>query len=92
MNKELFLIFQFSLFVGLTNIHSQADYFKNYQYNISHGLASQTIYNALEDREGFLWICTDAGVGRFDGIHFVNYTTDDGLGENEILEMYEDSR
>ncbi|NOT37688.1 MAG: hypothetical protein HOP11_09965 [Saprospiraceae bacterium] len=63
-----------------------------FHYTTSHGLPSQTVYNALEDRNGFLWICTDVGVSRFDGVRFTNFTTEDGLGENEILELHEDHK
>ncbi len=61
-------------------------------YSVLNGLPSQTVYNTIEDRNGFLWIATDAGVSRFDGHKFINYTTDDNLGANEILELYEDSK
>ncbi len=63
----------------------------NYEhYTVKDGLPSQVIYAVLQDRKGFLWISTDAGVSRFDGRNFVNYTTKDGLGDNEVLDIYED--
>ena len=59
-------------------------------YSVADGLPSHTVYYCVQDRNGYLWLGTDAGVTRFDGKHFVNYTTDDGLGANEILDLYED--
>jgi len=59
-------------------------------YTTGDGLPSATIYHILQDREGFMWYATDAGVSRFDGKHFTNYTLKDGLGENEILVMGQD--
>ncbi|HMC96323.1 MAG TPA: two-component regulator propeller domain-containing protein, partial [Flavobacteriales bacterium] len=56
------------------------------------GLPSNTVYCALEDREGYLWFGTDAGASRFDGSHFQNFTTSDGLLDNEVLGMFQDSQ
>lgn len=39
------------------------------------------------DDKGFLWIGTDNGVARFDGKYFRIFSTDDGLPDNEILEV-----
>jgi signal transduction histidine kinase/ligand-binding sensor domain-containing protein len=61
-------------------------------YTVKDGLPTQTIYNVLQDKKGFLWITTDAGVSRFDGTNFVNYTTENGLGDNEVLSLYEDKK
>jgi signal transduction histidine kinase/DNA-binding response OmpR family regulator/ligand-binding sensor domain-containing protein len=37
------------------------------------GLSSNRTFGAVEDREGFLWISTNAGIDRFDGRDFVHY-------------------
>jgi ligand-binding sensor domain-containing protein len=36
------------------------------------------------DRQGTLWIGTDAGVSRFDGTRFRNFTTLDGLFHDAV--------
>lgn len=61
-------------------------------YTVNEGLPSQTVYYALQDKQGFLWLSTDAGLSRFDGKKFTNFTTEDGLAEDEILAMYEDKK
>ncbi|WP_300666179.1 sensor histidine kinase [Fluviicola sp.] len=61
-------------------------------YTVNDGLPSQTVYYAIQDKQGFLWLSTDAGVSRFDGKKFTNFTTEDGLAEDEILAMYEDNK
>jgi ligand-binding sensor domain-containing protein len=61
-------------------------------YDISEGLAGSTAYCITQDKEGFLWIGTESGVSRFDGTHFRNFTTADGLPDVEVLEMFADSR
>ena len=61
-------------------------------YDISDGLAGSTVYCITQDKDGFIWVGTETGVSRFDGTHFRNFTTKDGLPDVEILEMYTDSR
>ncbi len=46
----------------------------------------------LQDQKGFIWIATDAGVSRFDGAVFENFSVDDGLPDNQILQLREDSK
>lgn len=61
-------------------------------YDISDGLAGSTVYCITQDKQGFIWLGTETGVSRFDGTHFHNYTTKDGLPDVEVLEMFADSR
>lgn len=61
-------------------------------YDISDGLAGSTVYCITQDKDGFIWTGTETGVSRFDGTHFHNYTTIDGLPDVEILEMFSDSK
>ncbi|HRH59996.1 MAG TPA: histidine kinase, partial [Chitinophagaceae bacterium] len=62
------------------------------QYNINDGLAGSTVYCSTQDKDGFMWFGTETGLSRFDGSHFKNYSTDDGLPDNEILKIFCDSR
>ena len=79
----LFIFLHFPLF-------SQILSFKNYTEN--DGLLSSTVYAAMQDRQGFIWLSTSMGVSRFDGYSFINYTTSEGLSDNEIFNSYEDSQ
>jgi ligand-binding sensor domain-containing protein/signal transduction histidine kinase len=58
-------------------------------YNTENGLPHNRVNALYTDSRGFLWICTDDGVSRFDGHRFVTYTTADGLPHihvNGVLE------
>ncbi|WP_461486920.1 sensor histidine kinase, partial [Pedobacter sp.] len=46
----------------------------------------------MQDKKGFIWVATDAGVSRFDGAIFENFSVDDGLPDNQILQLREDSK
>ncbi|HEU4893509.1 MAG TPA: two-component regulator propeller domain-containing protein [Vicinamibacterales bacterium] len=58
-------------------------------YTTQNGLPHNRINALYTDSRGFLWICTDDGLARFDGQRFTNYTTADGLPHihvNGVLE------
>ena len=61
-------------------------------YGISEGLAGATVYCITQDKDGFIWTGTETGVSRFDGTHFKNFTTSDGLPDLEILLLFGDSK
>jgi ligand-binding sensor domain-containing protein len=44
-------------------------------FNITQhqGLPSNTVYNLFVDDAGFLWVATDNGLARYNGIHFKEY-------------------
>ena len=62
------------------------------QFGVEDGLAGSTVYCMVQDHDGFLWFGTETGISRFDGTHFRNYGTADGLPTNQILEMFVDSK
>lgn len=41
--------------------------------NNINGLPSNTVYNLLQDKQGFIWIGHDKGLTRYDGRSFKNY-------------------
>lgn len=50
-----------------------------------------TVYFVLRDAEEYIWISTNTGVYRYDGYNFTHFTSADGLGDNEILRIFQDS-
>ncbi len=52
-------------------MYSQQLPFRN--YTTRDGLMSNVCYFFFQDREGYLWTSTEAGLSRFDGKHFTNY-------------------
>ena len=61
-------------------------------YDITEGLAGSTVYSITQDKDGFIWASTETGLSRFDGTHFKNFTTNDGLPDIEILQLFGDSK
>jgi signal transduction histidine kinase/ligand-binding sensor domain-containing protein len=64
-------------------------------YSVIEGLASDRVVCLVTDRDGFLWICTNGGLSRFDGSRFVTYGTAAGLPDpvvNHFLQTRSGSR
>lgn len=61
-------------------------------FNMDHGLPSNEAYFVYADRDGMIWICTDNGVARFDGVQFTNYGEDHGLCSYVIFGCNEDKK
>jgi len=58
-------------------------------YSIEDGLVNNDVLNIYQDRQGFIWLCTRGGLSRYDGTRFTNYTTDNGLTNDMINDIYE---
>ena len=61
-------------------------------YTSSDGLAHDVVYRITQDRRGFLWICTEEGLSRFDGYEFKNYTAAEGLPRAAVTDLLETRR
>lgn len=59
--------------------------------SVRDGLPSSEVYKIIQDHAGYLWMCTDAGVCRYNGCQFQSFTTEDGLTDNTIFRMKEDN-
>jgi signal transduction histidine kinase/DNA-binding response OmpR family regulator/ligand-binding sensor domain-containing protein len=62
----------------------------------SKGLSQGYIWDILQDKDGFLWFTTKAGLNRYDGYSFKVYTFnayDSGtISSNTTLHLFEDSK
>lgn len=54
------------------------------------GLSNNTVNEIHQDKDGFLWLGTDIGLSRYDGIHFHNYNLIDAEPYS-IASIYETS-
>ncbi|WP_321368931.1 histidine kinase [uncultured Draconibacterium sp.] len=59
-------------------------------YTITDGLPSNKVFCVLQDKNGFMWFGTNAGIVRFDGTNYEHFTSKDGLSYNSIVRMKED--
>lgn len=45
-----------------------------FNYSIENGGPSNEVYSILQDKQGYIWIGCDAGLYRFNGVRFEQYT------------------
>src|SRR5262245_33383152 len=82
-------------YILLMMLYPLAVYCQEYgytHYTSKEGLAGSTVYSMTQDKDGFLWFGTESGVSRFDGTHFKNFTRQEGLPDNEIIQVFADSK
>lgn len=74
--KKYFLFLIINLFVfGASILHAKS------KFNHTHielltrkdGLRNNSISTILQNKEGFIWLGTDVGITRYDGLHFHNF-------------------
>ena len=99
INKSFRLISKLKVSACLLVVLLMASYGYSYgqttfikHYSTKDGLPSNSCYFTLQDRKGYIWVATDAGVCRFDGKVFEIFSIDDGLPDNQIVKLYEDSQ
>jgi ligand-binding sensor domain-containing protein len=59
-------------------------------YTVKDGLPSRETYFVSQDSKGYIWVCTDAGIARFNGSSFKIFDSSTGLPDNTIFEVKED--
>lgn len=79
------------IFLLATHIlYGQADEFVFSKFGPSEGLPSSEVYNVHQDKDGFLWVCTDRGISRYDGYSFENFNTSTpGISDNTVFKAFE---
>lgn len=81
-----------ALWIGTMGVGAARWYqsrFTYFEYGKS-GIVGNTIYAMYRDRGGRLWIGAGAGLSRFDGAAFANFTPEDGLPRAPIQFLTED--
>jgi signal transduction histidine kinase/DNA-binding response OmpR family regulator/ligand-binding sensor domain-containing protein len=83
----LFLLFLLPIYVPAQNYLPVARFF-----GVDDGLPHRQVNCILQDRQGFIWVATEAGVARFDGLRFKIFNkADNGLSSDKIRWMLEDA-
>ena len=61
------------------------------EFNVEAGLPHNGAPNVLQTKDGYLWVGTEAGLARFDGIRFTVFrnSSHPTLGDNQIRVLHE---
>ncbi len=87
---EFFCFILFSLCLSLTTV---ADNYKTKYFTSEKGLAQDYVQNLIQDNRGFLWVGTNNGLSRFDGMQFVNFFPKDTASNTyDITSNFKDSK
>jgi diguanylate cyclase (GGDEF)-like protein len=85
-------VLAFGLMVLLMAVHdAPAQQFTFRQYGQEEGLANLALTCLLQDRTGFIWMCTENGLFRHDGTDFERFGEDEGVDNTVIHGAVEDS-
>ena len=61
---------------------------------VEQGLTQESVTGVLQDRQGYIWVGTQAGLNRFDGYRVTTFNNDpadpDSLLDNYVQALYED--
>ncbi|HHJ09960.1 MAG TPA: hypothetical protein ENK25_03610 [Bacteroidetes bacterium] len=68
---------------------AQKYFFDN--YGVEEGLSSSKVYTIFQDHNDLVWLGTEAGLSRFDGKEFKDFTSEQGMSENGVFAIMEDS-
>lgn len=60
--------------------------------SVNEGLPSSETYFVHQDKKGFIWICTDRGVVRYDGYRYQVFNKEKGLLDNVVFKVVEDHK
>src|SRR5690349_21081235 len=86
--KKLFGLFGL-LFFSMAMAFGQAPYFQ--QYFLGKKNEAVQINAIFQDKTGFMWYGTDNGLFKFDGLKYIQFTTNDSLPDNDVTAIAQDS-
>lgn len=91
--KARLVLLIFLLFTPLFLQAKERPYF--IRLGVEEGLAQNTVYCILQDKQGFMWFGTKDGLCRYDGRHFRTFRHDkedkNSIGNNFIRSLYQDN-
>ncbi|MBO7505809.1 MAG: response regulator [Paludibacteraceae bacterium] len=85
--KGILALFMLIALQGLIHATGTKEYARFKHFTTKDGLASNRVFNLAQDSTGFVWVATDFGLERFDGINFKHHQKKDypNLHRNDIM-------
>jgi ligand-binding sensor domain-containing protein len=85
---KLNLLFLLTYFLIVNS--ARAQHYSFISYSTESGLAQSQVRSIAQDKNGYLWLGTLAGLSKYDGKKFVNYSIQNGLIDNQIFSILPD--
>lgn len=89
--RNLIPIALFAVFVAGLSTEARAQQYDLLTLDTESGLRGSEINDITQDSLGYLWVATNNGISRFDGMEFVNYHHRQGLSENYCTTIFCDA-
>jgi ligand-binding sensor domain-containing protein/serine phosphatase RsbU (regulator of sigma subunit) len=86
--RNIILVTLFFMFASV-NLNAQTYFFE--KYGVEQGLSSSKVYSVIQDRNDWIWLGTESGVSRFDGLKFENFSARNGMASGGVYSLAEDS-
>lgn len=84
MKSGLFWVFSFMFLLQAMALKAQQ--YSLQHFSVNEGLIQSDVNKIIQDNSRFIWIATNGGVSRFDGLKFKNYNTLIAETINDIVE------
>lgn len=95
MHKSKIIVI-FVLFLSVRYATGQENNLKFEHLTVEDGLSQNTVYDILQDHEGFMWFATQDGLNKYDGYDFKIYKQnpkdDNSLSHSAVFVLFEDSK
>ena len=82
--------FPYLAFIIITLLVSKPGISQQYSFipfSVEEGLSQTQVFDICPDDHGNVWFGTAGGASRFDGKHFTNYSTENGLNDNLVSKI-----
>ncbi len=89
--QQLLGTYIFLLFLFFVPLVIQAQEPVSVQLSEENGLPDNEFYSVIEDQNGFIWLCANKGLFRYDGKNFKHYSTTKQRGSS-VFNVYEDGK
>jgi ligand-binding sensor domain-containing protein len=86
MRKHILIVL---LLLPMLDLLAQVPFFQHYE--LQRRNEQVQVYSMVQGKRGFIWIGTAHGLFRFDGVHYVHYTTKDSLADDHVTALAVDS-
>lgn len=89
--RRLFALVGCALWGWLISLAAPAAQLPLTLYDQGSGLTSLSVVRIYQDREGFVWVGTEKGLYRFDGVGFSQVGAEQGFQVSEVISFDEDA-
>lgn len=72
-----------------SEIKSQTYFFE--RYGVEQGLSFSKVYSIIQDKNDLVWLGTEGGASRFNGIKFENFGTARGMAPDGVMSLFMDT-